>query len=184
MAFTPTRQASNPLSISTRDDPGSLKSPRVARFAEATSVDSPIDGPVGGNRFHDRTPYTPVEYVKPQLQPGDVGFGFVNDRRSMADIPDVEMPREDSPPPQQQIQPPLVSPGLKSPLKSALKSPGLKPPMKIDIPLKSPIFQDDMILSPTWREEKLLEKREARTTRRQADDLVCHEAVVCSTIIH
>ena len=176
MAFTPTRQASNPLSIRTRDDSVSLKSPRVARFAEATSVDSPIDGPVGGNRFNDRTPYTPVEYVKPQLQPGDVGFGFVNDRRSMAEIPDVEMPREDSPPPQQ--QPPLQSPGLKSPLKSAMKSPGLKPPMKLDIPLKSPMFQEDMILSPTWREEKLLEKREARTTRRQADDLVSRGMVL------
>lgn len=167
MAFTPKRQGSSPLSIVTDND-SPIKTTRIARFAEATSVDSPIDGPVG-YRFNDRTPYTPVEHVKPQLQPGDVGYGTGNDRRSMAEIPHVEMPSYDQ---SAQNDPPL-SPPLKSPLKSAMKAPGMKsPPMRIDIPPKTPGFAEDTILSPTWREEKLLEKREARTTKRQADDLV------------
>jgi len=47
----------------------------------------------------------------------------------------------------------------KSPLKSALRSPGV--PRKMDYPL-----------SPTFREEEMLEKREARTDKQQQKDLV------------
>jgi hypothetical protein len=47
----------------------------------------------------------------------------------------------------------------KSPLKSALRSPGV--PRKMDNPL-----------SPTFREEEVLEKREGRTDKQQQRDLV------------
>lgn len=164
------------ISIRTRNDSGdSQKSPRVARFVEATSVDSPIGAPVGGFRFNE-TPYTPVESCKPQLQAGDIGFGYINDRRSMAEVPHVEMPASEH-----DIQALPVSPGPKSPLKSAMKSPRIEKPARLDLPmksptfqqpLKSPLFQEEAILSPTWREEKLLEKRETRTSKRQQEDLV------------
>lgn len=164
------------ISIRTRDDSAdSQKSPRAARFAEATSVDSPIDAPIGGFRFNE-TPYTPVESCKPQLQAGDIGFGYINDRRSMAEVPHVEMPASEH-----DIQALPVSPGPKSPLKSAMKSPRTRKPAGLDLPLKSPtfqqplkspLFQEEAILSPTWREEKLLERRETRTSKRQQEDLV------------
>lgn len=155
-----------------QDETIPMKSPRIARFAEATAVDSPIEAPADAPRFAEQ-PYTPVESVQPQLQAGDVGFGYVNDRRSMHDVPHVEMPAE----------PPLSPGGPKSPLKSAMKTPGAKP-RKIEIP-KSPMFQEESILSPTWREEKLVEKRETRTSRMQKDDLVrCPRISICIPANH
>lgn len=99
------------------------KQPRTPRFAEATSVHSPIEA-------RDRN-------VLPESQPGDIGFGYLSSNRESVAVP--------------------MSP--RSPLKSALKMPGtpgrgLNP------------------LSPTFREEQVLEKREASTDVEQAKDLV------------
>jgi hypothetical protein len=71
-----------------------------------------------------------------QAQPGDIGFGYINNRESVA-VP--------------------MTP--KTPLKSAMKVPGT-PARKFDNPL-----------SPTFREEDMLEKQESATDKEQARDL-------------
>lgn len=118
--------------------PPSLKSPRTARFAEATSVYSPIDA---------RSPFAdpPTNHYRPQAQVSDVGFGYVQS---------VEMEETDK----KYLPPPTPM----TPLKSALKSPGAPPRTA-----------ETMILSPTFREEQVLEKREEMTEKEQAKDLVC-----------
>ena len=123
--LTPARSVSTDSSSST----SSLKPPRTPRFAEATSVHSPVDS---------RSPFAdPEKFEIAQAQPGDIGFGYINNRESVA-VP--------------------MTP--KSPLKSAMRIPGT-PGRKIENPL-----------SPTFREEELLEKREAATDKQQAKDLV------------
>ncbi|KAF2474780.1 uncharacterized protein BDR25DRAFT_301420 [Lindgomyces ingoldianus] len=114
----------------------SLKTPRTARFAEATSVYSPIDA---------RSPFAdlPTNHYKPQPQVSDVGFGYVQS---------VEMEETDK----KYLPPPTPM----TPLKSAMKSPGAPPRTT-----------ETMILSPTFREEQILEKREALTEKEQAKDL-------------
>lgn len=102
------------------------KPPRTPRFAEATSIHSPVE-PRG------------EQNVFPESQPADIGFGYINNNRESATMP--------------------MSP--RSPLKSAMRVPGtpgrgLNP------------------LSPTFREEQVLEKREAGTDVEQAKDLVCN----------
>lgn len=78
-----------------------------------------------------------------QSQPADVGFGYIsNNDRNSQGVP-VEMP---------------MTPA--SPLKSAMRVPGT-PGRKIDNPL-----------SPTFREEQILEKHEELTEKEQAKDLV------------
>ncbi|KAH0601057.1 hypothetical protein MHUMG1_02058 [Metarhizium humberi] len=105
----------------------SLKIPRTPRFAEATSVHSPVD--MKKSPFAD--PDQPTEGTS---QPGDVGFGYIgNDHDSAA--------------------------GPKSPLKSAMKVPG------------TPARQLSNPLSPTFREEEMLEKREASTDKEQVKDI-------------
>ena len=118
----------------------SLKTPRTARFAEATSVYSPIDA---------RSPFAdpPLNHYRPQPQVSDVGFGYVQS---------VEMEETDK----KYLPPPTPM----TPLKSALKSPGAPP--------RTP-GAETMILSPTFREEQMLEKREELTEKEQAQDLVC-----------
>ena len=106
----------------------SLK-PRTPRFAEATSIHSPIEG--------NRSPFADPEDKIKVPQPSDVGLGYINKRESVT-----------------------VPMALKSPLKSAMKVPG------------TPGRHFDNPLSPTFREEALLEKREAHTTREQVRDLV------------
>ncbi|KAF2109069.1 hypothetical protein BDV96DRAFT_652306 [Lophiotrema nucula] len=114
----------------------SVKTPRTARFAEATSVYSPIDA---------RSPFNdpPTNHYKPQPQVSDVGFGYVSG---------VEMEETD----RKYLPPPTPM----TPLKSALKSPGAPPRT-----------QETMILSPTFREEQMLEKQELSTDKEQAKDL-------------
>jgi hypothetical protein len=116
----------------------SLKTPRTARFAEATSVYSPIDA---------RSPFAdpPLNHYRPQPQVSDVGFGYVQS---------VEMEETDK----KYLPPPTPM----TPLKSALKSPGAPP--------RTP-GAETMILSPTFREEQMLEKREESTEKEQAQDL-------------
>jgi hypothetical protein len=123
--LTPIRTGSSGSSSSEN----SLKPPRTPRFAEATSVHSPIDG---------RSPFAdPEKSHVAQAQPGDIGFGYINNRESVA-VP--------------------MTP--KTPLKSALKVPGT--PARFNNPL-----------SPTFREEDVLEKREQSTDKEQARDVVC-----------
>lgn len=111
---------------------GSLK-PRTPRFAEATSVHSPVEA---------RSPFAdPEKSHVAQPQPADVGFGYIGQRES---IPVPMTP--------------------KTPLKSAMKVPGTP------AHLKNP-------LSPTFREEDILEKREASTDKEQARDVVCNSAI-------
>lgn len=119
--LTPVRSASTDSSSST----SSLdKPPRTPRFAEATSIHSPVEA--RGD-----------QHVFPESQPGDIGFGYINNNRESATVP--------------------MSP--RSPLKSAMKVPGT--PGRALNPL-----------SPTFREEQVLEKREASTDVEQARDLV------------
>ncbi|KAK4615677.1 hypothetical protein CLAFUW4_10384 [Fulvia fulva] len=138
LARSPSDGSSSTLSIK----PPSLKSPRTARFAEATAVNSPIEpSKTGRNPFKD----PPTKYY--MAQPQDVGFGYINKHES------VEMPDDE-------YQPPLTARTIpKTPLKSAMKTPGA-PPRDMNA-----------ILSPTFREEQVLEKHEAYTEKEQAKDL-------------
>lgn len=77
-----------------------------------------------------------------QSQPADVGFGYITD--------DVNRNGESG----------NVPPTPRSPLKSALKVPG------------TPARRFDNPLSPTFREEEILEKREKDTEKEQEKDLV------------
>lgn len=80
----------------------------------------------------------------PQPQPSDVGFGYVSDNQASkhTSFAGVEVPLTPS-----------------SPLKSALKPPGT--PARFVNPL-----------SPTFREEQILEKQEEKTEKQNAADLV------------
>lgn len=120
----------------------SIKTPRTARFAEATSVNSPI-GPTAAGRSPFADPQT--RHMMPQPQPSDVGFGYVSDNQPSkhASFAGVEIP---------------LTPA--SPLKSALKVPGT--PGRLNP------------LSPTFREEQVVEKQEVDTEKRNAADLVRH----------
>jgi len=120
----------------------SIKSPRTARFAEATSVNSPTEPPTR-SPFAD-PPATNGSDAAPKVS--DVGFGYVADSE----------PSRHATFPNRPTALCLNPPG--SPLKSALKSPGtagrtLNP------------------LSPTFREEQVLEHHEKSTEKENAKDL-------------
>ncbi|KAI0456592.1 hypothetical protein F5B21DRAFT_513202 [Xylaria acuta] len=129
--LTPSRSSSTDGSYTTTS---SLKPPRTPRFAEATTVYSPIE-PQMSNPFGGRDERSDVI----QAQPADVGFGYINDDTRTHT---VNMP---------------MTP--KSPLKSAMKIPGT-PGRKIENPL-----------SPTFREEDILEAREKDTEAAQKQDV-------------
>jgi len=120
-----------------------VQPPRTARFAEATSVDSPIDPSTQG-RLHFVAPQTSTRHLMPQPQPSDVGFGYVADNQASrhSSYAGVEVP---------------LTPN--SPLKSALKVPGT--PGRLNP------------LSPTFKEEQVLEKQEEATEKENAKDVVC-----------
>jgi len=124
---------------------------RMPRFAEATSVNSPLE-PAPAMQLHLPRPLTNT--YQPQLQPHDVGFGYIGNADSANGrlAPGVEMP---------------LTPF--TPLKSAMRTPGA-PPRNFDNPF-SPTFQDNP-LSPTFKEEQALEQREGHTDKEQAKDLV------------
>ncbi|KAK4091344.1 hypothetical protein Purlil1_4358 [Purpureocillium lilacinum] len=124
--LTPVRSGSSDSSSSDC----SLKVPRTPRFAEATSVHSPVDME---SPFSD-----PEKSHVAHAQPGDVGFGYINDTKHES----VAVP---------------MTP--RSPLKSAMKAPG------------TPGRQLTNPLSPTFREEEILEKRELATEKEQARDI-------------
>ena len=129
----------------------SIKTPRTARFAEATSVNSPI-GPTTRSPFAD--PPVRTTHLMPQPQPSDVGFGYMSENQpsTHSSYVGVEVP---------------LTPA--SPLKSALKPPGT--PARFANPL-----------SPTFKEEQILEKQEEKTDKRNAADLVCEPCVTGSSI--
>jgi len=113
--------------------------PRAARFAEATSVHSPVEPP--------RIPLpVPTNHYRPQPQVADIGFGYMQP---------VEMEETD----RKYLPPPVPM----TPLKSAMKSPGAPP--------RTPGGAAS-IMSPTFRQEQMLEKREAKAEKEQANDLV------------
>lgn len=85
--------------------------------------------------------------AQPQPQVSDVGFGYVNKHES------VEMPNTD-------YEPPLTAKTIPMPLKSAMKTPGA-PPKNLEA-----------MLSPTFREEQVLEKHENFADKQQVTDLV------------
>ncbi|KAF8863414.1 hypothetical protein BDZ45DRAFT_644813 [Acephala macrosclerotiorum] len=120
----------------------SLKIPRTPRFAEATTVHSPIEQSEDSKSpFAD--PPTSQSFMATS-QPSDIGFGYIseNDPSRHAQGVPVEIPQTPA-----------------SPLKSAMKVPGT-PGRRIDNPL-----------SPTFREEQILEKHEEMTEKEQAKDL-------------
>lgn len=139
------------ISITSRprqDSDTSLKTPRTARFAEATSVNSPIEPTKSSLPFRNLTP--PTNHYMPEPQPSDVGFAYTHHS--------VEMEETDN----HYLPPPTPKSPLKSPLKSALKSPGL--PRHHANPL-SPTFQN------VKDYESHLEKREELTEQEQAKDI-------------
>lgn len=120
-----------------------LQTPRTARFAEATSVNSPIyPTTTGRNPFTD--PPITTQHLMPQAQPSDVGFGYMADNQPSkhSSYAGVEVP---------------LTPN--SPLKSALKPPGT--PGRLANPL-----------SPTFHEEQILEQKEQHAEKQNAKDLV------------
>jgi hypothetical protein len=137
-----------PRAQSTNSFASSFKSPRAARFAEATTVNSPIDPP--------RSPFIAerTNHFRPQPQPSDIGFGYVDDKHTshvtveMEDTDNNHLPRARSEAP------------LSPPLKSAMKTPGVAP------------RNFGNLMSPTFREEHVLEKRELATEKEQAKDIV------------
>ncbi|KAH8698273.1 hypothetical protein BGW36DRAFT_293607 [Talaromyces proteolyticus] len=96
----------------------SIRSPRTARFAEETTVISPIS-PAGPSPFAD----PPISEKAAQAHVSDVGFGYVADNN-----PSIHT-----------SQPPLTP---ASPLKSALKTPGTARTLN---PL-SPTFREELKL--------------------------------------
>jgi hypothetical protein len=146
-----------PRRSSTSSTAASLRTPRTARFAEATAIVSPIE-PSKDSKNPFKDPPTVTNHYQPQPQPSDFGFGYLgggfsNKHNSVGDSHGVEMEETDN-------HLPPVTPGTPgAPLKSALKSPGAPP-------------KSATILSPTFREEQILEKREESTEKEQAVDLV------------
>jgi hypothetical protein len=117
----------------------SLKPPRTPRFAEATTVNSPIEPSKNSISPFADPPGTKTQSYMAQAQPSDIGFGYISQND-----------------PSRQVEVPITP---ASPLKSALKVPGT-PGRRIDNPL-----------SPTFREEQILEKHEEMTEKEQARDL-------------
>ena len=127
----------------------STRTPRTARFAEATSVNSPVSGPSEQGRSPFADP--PSAMTETNAKPSDVGFGYVADNtaENHASFPVAQQATYRS-----------TDHGPSSPLKSALKVPGT--PGRLLNPL-----------SPTFKEEEKLEKREESTEKQNAKDLVC-----------
>lgn len=118
----------------------SNNTPRKARFAEATSVCSPVDGP---KSFRSPFADPPASMASMDHKPSDVGFGYIADNG----------------PVEQHATIPVSYGAGGQPLKSALKTPGTA------ARLINP-------MSPTFREEQLLEREEEKTEKQQAKDLV------------
>jgi hypothetical protein len=130
-----------------------LKSPRTAKFAEATAIVSPVDPRKTANPFKD----PPTNHYMPQPQVADIGFGYVGKRAS---YDSVEIEETD-----EKYLAPMTPRTPNGPLKSAMKSPGAAP------------RNLEAMLSPTFREEQMLEKTEKMTDKEQVRDLVSRSSV-------
>lgn len=117
------------------DDSDTNKTPRTARFAEATSVYSPVDG----QRFD-----YPTNHYKPQPQVSDVGLSYVSA---------VEMEETD----RKYLPPP--TPRTAGGLKSAMKSPGAPPRTPGAMSIMSPTFKEEQKLE---KHEASTEKEQAK----------------------
>lgn len=114
-----------------------LRGPRTPRFAEATTVHSPVEPSKEGRSPFADPPAIKRQSAIVQAQPSDIGFGYISDNRHSQV---VEMP---------------MTPA--SPLKSAMRVPGA-PPRKLDA-MKSPTFREEQILE---KHESLTEKQQAK----------------------
>jgi len=139
---TPLTRERTSSNSSTDSSLSSLKIPRTPRFAEATTVYSPIEESEKGRSPFADPPTPKTRFHMPESKPSDIGFGYISENNASAHSQGVEMP---------------LSPA--SPLKSAMRVPGT-PARRIDNPL-----------SPTFREEQIVEKHEALTEKQQAKDL-------------
>jgi hypothetical protein len=112
----------------------SLKSPRKARFAEATSVLSPATGP-----GEHRSPFADPKMAEDAHKPSDVGFGYIADNQPREQFATVRSNTENG-----------------QPLKSAMKTPGTAG--RLLNPL-SPTFKEEVDLE---RQEDKTDKEQAR----------------------
>jgi hypothetical protein len=131
MGPPPQQHTTNETRSSSESSGASLKSPRTARFAEATTIHSPIE-PSARSPFADPQNKTTGGGV------ADVGFGYVS-----ANDPAKHV--DDSLPPA-------------SPWRADLKVPNTARSLNP--------------LSPTFREEYLLEKQEKVADKENARDMV------------
>ncbi|MCJ1306363.1 hypothetical protein MMC25_000005 [Agyrium rufum] len=103
----------------------SIKTPRIARFAEATSVNSPIGPTLAGRNPFAGAPIITTRHLAPVAQPSDIGFGYVSaserEKHTSIEVPLTPM----------------------SPLRSALKPPGT--PGRFLDP-RSPTFHEEVNL--------------------------------------
>lgn len=133
----PMKMASQPATaLEARDSSetgaSSLKSPRTTRFAEATSVQSPV-----GHGDNITSPFAdPPSQSNSQHDVSDVGFGYVTANDPARHASHFRTPA--------------------SPLKSALKTPGT--PGRALNPL-SPTFREEYYIE---KQEKVAEKENAR----------------------
>ena len=151
----------------------SVRTPRTARFAEATAVYSPIEpSQAGKSPFSDPVPAdeasnngstAQVGATAAAAKPSDVGFGYISQNDRLSTLRNGDDAGH--------LPPPTPKSPLKSPLKSALKSPGQAPRI-----VENP-------LSPTFREENVLEEKEKATEKKQAKDLVSSSLHYATTIL-
>ena len=133
----------------------SVRTPRAARFAEATAVYSPIEPSEASKSPFAKLSSSEKPKAQQAAQPSDVGFGYISQNEGRSQIRNT-LTVDDA----RNLPPSTPKSPLKSPLKSALKSPGA-PPRVIENPL-----------SPTFKEEEQLEVQEKTTEKKQAKDLV------------
>ncbi len=139
-------------STRTSSSSSSSSSQKVARTARFAEATS-VNSPVSGPT-ENRSPFAdPPEMAAQQAQPSDVGFGYLSNE----------------PVAQQATLQPNMNGPLSPPLKSALKTPGT--PGRMLNPL-----------SPTFREEQILEKHEEDTEKEQVKDLVSLPALLVASL--
>lgn len=121
----------------------SLKSPRTARFAEATRIISPIESFDPEKSSFAKS----SEQSQGKHNVSDMGFGYVNVRELGQGTSQVHLPA--------------------TPLKSALKTP-------------NSVARNFNILSPTFKEEYILDKQEKTTEKSNEKDLVSRSQPVAA----
>lgn len=137
----------NPVQTYSNTNMSSSSPPRTPRFTEATSVVSPIEST-------SRSPFSdPPAMAESSSEPkvSDLGFGYVADNQPSSHASGPAVPPQSAG---------LRSNPPQSPLKSALKAPGT--PGRFANPL-----------SPTFKEERILEYHEKETEKENAKDVVC-----------